>query len=283
MFVDLRWPYWHRPSAPALEILSAPPAQGRAVRSAPVVFVHGAFVAGWCWQAHFLDYFAACGFHAVAPSLRGHGASEGRARLDGYGIREYVADLERVITGLDGPPPVLVGHSMGALVVQRYLERSAAAAAVLMAPIPPQGLWPSTLRMAVGDPLLYAQYGLMQAFGSGAVDTDTAQRAIFSERLPADAMADYARRVQRESQRALWEMNVHAAGRPWLSPSRVPLQVIAGGADALFDADETRAVASLWQAPWQSLPGMGHAMMLEPGWQQAADAIIRWIWQQGIR
>ena len=283
MYVDFRWPIRPRQALPELELFSAAPVDGGVARQTPIVFVHGAFVGGWCWQAHFLDYFAACGFHAVAPSLRGHGGSGGRERLDTYGIREYVSDLERVVEDLDGPPPVLVGHSMGALVVQRYLERHPASAAVLMAPVPPQGLWPSTLRMAMGDPWLYAQYGLMQAFGAGAIDSDTAQRAIFSGELPEGKAADYARRVQRESHRALWDMNVHAGGRPWLTAGAVPVRVLAAEADALFDAEETQAVAERWGAEWQSLPGMGHAMMLEPGWQMAADAVIRWVWQQGIR
>ncbi len=283
MFVDFRWPNWHREDASELEIFSVAPVDEGVARSTPVVFVHGAFVGGWCWQAHFLDYFASCGFQTIAPSLRGHGGSAGRGRLDTYGIREYVGDLERVVAGLDGPPPVLVGHSMGALVVQRYLERFPASAAVLMAPVPPQGLLPSTLRMAIGDPLLYAQYGLMQAFGSGVIDTDVAQRAIFSEQMPDEQLTAYARRVQRESQRALWDMNVHAAGRPWLAPETVPMQVLAADDDALFHADETRAVADLWGCQWQSLPDLGHAMMLEPGWRDAADAIIRWIWQEGVR
>lgn len=283
MFVDFRWPNWQHEATPELEILSAAPADEGVARATPIVFVHGAFVGGWCWQAHFLDYFASCGFHAIAPSLRGHGESGGHERLDTYGIREYVGDLERVVADLEGPPPILVGHSMGALVVQRYLEQHPASAAVLMAPVPPQGLWPSTLRMAVGDPLLYAQYGLMQAFGSGMIDTDVAQRAIFSEQMPDQALTTYARRVQRESQRALWDMNVHAAGRPWLASESVPLRVLAAGDDALFNLEETRAVASLWGCGWQSLPGMGHAMMLEPGWQQAADTILRWIWEAGLR
>ncbi|MEX0386188.1 alpha/beta hydrolase [Spiribacter onubensis] len=283
MFVDFRWPNWHREDAPALEILRAAPVNEGVARATPVVFVHGAFLGGWCWEAHFLDYFASCGFHAVAPSLRGHGGSDGHARLDTYGVREYVADLERVIADLDGPPPVLVGHSMGALVVQRYLERFPASSAVLMAPVPPQGLLPATLRMAVSDPWLYAQYGLMQTFGSGVIDTDVAQRAIFSEQTPDEKLTEYARRVQRESQRALWDMNVHAAGRPWLAPASVPMRVLAAEDDALFSADETRAVADLWGCGWGSLPGMGHAMMLEPGWQQAADTVIRWIWQKGVR
>jgi len=41
----------------------------------PLLFVHGAWHAAWCWDEHFLGFFADRGFRAVAVSLRGHGAS----------------------------------------------------------------------------------------------------------------------------------------------------------------------------------------------------------------
>ena len=60
-------------SRPMLEVID----KGSATESHPVplLFVHGAGHAAWCWDEHFLDFFADKGFRAVAVSLRGHGAS----------------------------------------------------------------------------------------------------------------------------------------------------------------------------------------------------------------
>lgn len=196
-------------ASPALEVIRRSPKAPQAAHSTPLVFLHGAFLGAWCWETHFLDYFAGQGFEVIAPSLRGHGKSEGRRMLDYAGIADYVEDLARVVEGLDGPPPVLVGHSMGALVVQRYLERAPASGAVLMAPVPAHGLAASTLRMFFGDPLLLTEMGLMQAFGTGAMNAEIGQRAVFSERLSETEMAQFAAQVQRESQRALFELNVN--------------------------------------------------------------------------
>lgn len=41
----------------------------------PLLFVHGAWHAAWCWDVHFLDHFADRGYRALAVSLRGHGGS----------------------------------------------------------------------------------------------------------------------------------------------------------------------------------------------------------------
>lgn len=41
----------------------------------PLLFIHGARHAAWCWDEHFLDFFADKRYRALAVSLRGHGAS----------------------------------------------------------------------------------------------------------------------------------------------------------------------------------------------------------------
>ena len=86
-----------------------------------VVFVHGAWHGEWCWSEQFLPYFAEHGYPAHAFDLRGHGQSDGATTLRRNRIADYVADLKSVVDGLGGSP-VLIGHSMGGVVVQKYLE-----------------------------------------------------------------------------------------------------------------------------------------------------------------
>ena len=56
-----------------LEVISKYPAG--AARPTPLLFVHGAWHGAWCWDEHFLDFFAAHGYAAHALSLRGHGGT----------------------------------------------------------------------------------------------------------------------------------------------------------------------------------------------------------------
>ena len=69
---------------------------------------HGA----WCWDEHFLPYFAQHRYTAHAFSLRGHCGSAGRDRLRWTSLADYVSDLNKVVSQLPSAP-VLVGHSMG--------------------------------------------------------------------------------------------------------------------------------------------------------------------------
>src|SRR5512141_2985715 len=79
-------------AAPARRCAPTPPADRRMLdvidkgdptdeHPAPLLFVHGAWHAAWCWDEHFLDFFAGQGFAVHALSLQGHGASEGGERL----------------------------------------------------------------------------------------------------------------------------------------------------------------------------------------------------------
>ena len=68
-----RWPTTQGGSL-MLEVVD----KGSATESHPVplLFVHGAWHASWCWDEHFLDFFADKGYRAVALSLRGHGKAQ---------------------------------------------------------------------------------------------------------------------------------------------------------------------------------------------------------------
>src|SRR5690606_1090224 len=128
------------PGARRLERLSRLP-EG-AARGRPLLFVHGAYTGAWCWDEHFLPFFARHGYAAHAVSLSGHGGSEGRERLDRLRLADYVDDVARTVAELPAPP-VLIGHSMGGLIVQKYLEHADATAAALLCAVPPHGLGPA--------------------------------------------------------------------------------------------------------------------------------------------
>jgi len=66
-------------------------------------------------------------------------------------IADYVEDVAQVVGQLP-EVPVIVGHSMGGLVVQKYLEKYIAPAAVLLASVPVKGVLRTTLRIALRHP-----------------------------------------------------------------------------------------------------------------------------------
>ncbi|MFV8833761.1 alpha/beta fold hydrolase [Aquisalimonas sp.] len=264
---------------PELEVVHRAPAAENRRDAPPLLFVHGAYAGAWCWDEHFLPWFAEQGFDAYAVSLRGHGTSHGRDSLDQAGVRDYVADVHNVVESMDRRP-VIIGHSMGGMVVQKYLEQYEAAGAVLMASVPPGGLSSSVMRLMTSDPLLFAQISMVQGGARELVDTENAGRAIFSDDLDPVLRDGYGARMQSESQRALMDMTFMDLPRRWRMHIP-PMLVLGAGRDALFSISEVKRTARNYRADLQIYPDMAHAMMLETGWSLPARAIRDWIIERG--
>ncbi|MGQ9372093.1 alpha/beta hydrolase [Azospirillum sp. ST 5-10] len=261
-----------------LELLSrrpAAPAPTLAGDRPPLLFVHGAFSGAWIWDATFLDWFAAHGWEAHAVSLRGHGNSDGRERLRWHGLDDYVDDVLATVERL-AAAPVLIGHSMGGLVVQRALLRRPAPAAVLMASAPPHGVLEAAMGLFWRDPYAAHQMGLLMACGSRCVDPEGIRRAMFSDRVSAAEARRYEPLLQEESQRVLFETAVWNPF-PAVPDPAIPVLVMGAGKDVLIPPDQVRSTARLLRTDPRMFPGMGHAMMLEPGWEEVAGAVHDWL------
>jgi pimeloyl-ACP methyl ester carboxylesterase len=240
----------------------------------PVVFVHGAWHGAWCWAEHFLGFFAQRGYPAHAFDLRGHGGSEGGSRLRWTRLADYVSDLAQVVGELDRPP-VLVGHSTGGAVVQKYLERRpAVAAAVLLGSLPPAGALPATLRLAARHPLAVVKANMSLRLRHLVATPALARQAFFSEDIPADRFAKYFARLQEESYRVFLDML--ALDRPRPDRVRTPMLVLGAERDTFFTRREVEATARAYAAAVAFFP-MAHNMMLEDGWEEVAGHIVGWL------
>ena len=246
----------------------------------PILFVHGAYVGAWCWEAYFLDWFARRGYDAHAVSLRGHGASEGRERLNDFGLADYAEDVARAAAELPRPP-VLIGHSMGALVVQKALEKTKDIPAMALAcPVPSYGMLPSTLSLAFSKPALFA--GLNTVANGGRASPEVLGELLFAGTPEPERLERCYQRMQRESRRALLEMSGWSLTMPWLAwgKSRTPTLVLGAVHDALIPAAQAQGVASLLNAEYRLLPDIGHAIMLDAPWESAAREILGWLEKQ---
>ena len=259
-----------------LEVLSR---EAKSVaRHAPLLFVHGAYVGAWCWEEHFLDWFAARGYAAHAVSLRGHGGSAGRAQLNDFGLADYAEDVARAAAALTRPP-VLIGHSMGALVVQKYLEKAQAPAAVLACPVPAYGLLPSSFTLAWTRPALFA--GLNEVANGGRASAEVLGEALFAGNVDPARLESCYRRMQGESRRALFDMSGWGLPQPWRA-ARAPTLVLGAEKDGLIGHGEAQMSARMLGAEYRLLPGLGHAIMLDEGWESAAATIAGWLEEKGL-
>ncbi len=250
--------------------------KGRASEAHPVplVFVHGAWYAAWCWDEHFLGFFADKGYHALALSLRGHGNSPTPRPLSTCTLNDYVDDMSSVADSLP-KRPVVIGHSLGGLIVQKYLESHDAPAGVLMASLPPQwGALGSGLRWMKRHPWHFTKIAITGKSLAYVNTPKLARERFFSAQMPDYQVLEYAMRLQEESGRAgigsLFNLP---------RPKRVTTKLLILGADndGATTREEVRATAHAYRTEAEFFPHMGHAMMLEPGWAAVAERIHTWL------
>ena len=251
-----------------LEIHSITP---EAPRPTPLLFIHGMWHGAWCWDK-FLDFFAQAGYPVTALSLRGHGRSGGSIR--GSRITDYVLDVEQVARKFK-TPPVLIGHSMGGFITQKYLETHTAPAAVLLATNPHFGLWRSLARMTLHNPFITLRCILEWRLYPVVEHPADARWALFSDDLPEEELLAYHRQMNDES----FRMFLDLLGLNLAHPERIrtPLLMLGAEKDTVITPRDIRDTARAYGVEAQIFPNMGHDMQLEPGWNAVAERILNWL------
>src|SRR6185312_14097755 len=237
----------------------------------PLLFVHGGWHGAWCWQ-HFLDFFADAGYRAVAVSLRGHGASPTPKPLPKVSIADYIEDLRSVADDLGGP--ILIGHSLGGFVIQRYLEDRTAPAAVLVGSVPPQGVLTLALRVWRRRPSMtiesWSDPTLLKFLATPAL----AREYLFCADTPEDVVEACRQRAGAESVRAA--MTDPIIRRVRTKRVTTPILVLGAEYDGFVSVREVRNTARAYRTEPEFF-SMGHNMMLEPGWADVAERIRDWL------
>src|ERR1700757_637142 len=118
-----------------------------------------------------------------------------------HGAADYVADICSVADMLP-TPPIVIGHSLGGLIVQKYLEVRDAPAAVLLASAPVSGIAGTWLRSFKRHPLLIARVFIT---GTSLHDVNTPERArqaFYSPNTPEVVVARAVPKLTAERLRA---------------------------------------------------------------------------------
>jgi len=260
-----------------LEVISKIP--DTKTHDTPLLFIHGAWHGAWCWE-NFLPYFAAHGYEVHALSLRGHGNSKGRDGIRWHSAANgYVTDVAQVVDGLN-TKPILIAHSMGGYVTQKYLETHSVPAAVLLASIPVSGILKMLLRFMRRHPWNTLKSLALMNPWLLVNSPELTKEGFFSDNFPDEELEHIFPKIQPESFRAALEATAFALPRP--KKVQTPLLVLAAENDRVFTVTEERATAKAYNTEAVFFPNMAHDMMLEKDWQNVADKILGWLNTRGL-
>lgn len=239
-----------------------------------VLFVHGVLAGSWIWH-NWLGHFAARGYDAYAINLRGHGGGRAVPDIGRVSFHEYVEDARRVAEDLGNP--ILVGHSMGGMVVQKVREALDPSHAVVLCSAPPRGILgmysPGMFAASFSHaadclfwrPLLLTRHE-MDTLGTNLC-TPEVQQTVYERMTP-------------ESGRHLLELAI--PGVP-VDPRRSRGELLCVGAahDRTIPAAVVRRIARHYDAPYREYHDHAHMIILEPGWEAVARDTADWLAARG--
>ena len=237
-----------------------------------ILFVHGAWHGGWCWERYFMDDFAQKGYDTYALTLRKHETAGQIKGVNMLSTKNYIEDLKKAIKELP-EEPIIVAHSMGGYILQKYLQHHSCKKAILMASVPPTGVLRTTLSILKRS---YALPALLSFNMFGIVNSLAKTKwAFFSENASEEDINYCNNHLCGESYLVFVEMmmpnikiNFH---------TKIPLLVIAAEHDHIFTVKENKITAQKYNADFILMEDMAHDMMLDIKHKEAAEKILDWL------
>jgi len=219
-----------------------------------------------------MNYMPTLGYEVHAISLPGHGNSSLlKGNINRYSFQDYLDCMGDEIAKLSSPP-VLVGHSLGGYLAQKYIESNKLPGTVLLSSTPNSNLLPLFGKIMLRHPV----HALRITFSQNLAFTKPEiARGMFLSPDNDMNLEDFAGYLCPDSIRLGMDIMVNIRIRP--EKIKSPLLVIAGENDACFPVKVQQRLAARLGAEFIMLPGQAHDSMLEPGWKELADHINRWI------
>lgn len=242
----------------------------------PILFVHGMYLNAHSWKP-WIARATQRGLVASAVSWPYHqGEPEERCehidpRLGRLRFGDVVASLKAHIDDLS-EQPILIGHSVGGLAVQKLLNDGYGRAGVAISPAPPFGV------LSIAPDFIKANWPHLDPFARDRPIVMTKERFHFTfcntmSRDESDAA--YERYVVPES-RNVPRSTLTSQGLIDFSRDHVPLLLMAADQDHLTPAPMIRRNAARYElrVDVQEFSGRSHFLCNQDGWEEVADAAL---------
>lgn len=259
----------------------------------PIVLVHGL----WClasswrnWQAFLEDR----GYAVVAVDWPGDALSVASAREGGGTLADtsaatVVAHVREVVDLLERKP-ILIGHSMGGLVVEILAGAGVAAATIAIGPAQMKGVWtlPATVLKALlpilADPrninrtVMLSEDQFRYIFATTLDDAEAGE--LYQDCVPAPAKPLFEVGTANLNPRAVTSVDT-------AQPARGPLLMFAGESDtvtpyAIVEAAYKRQRKNPHPTELVEILGAGHSFVVDHNWADLAERSIEFLARHGL-
>lgn len=250
-----------------------------------LVFIHGMYMNGHSW-APWVRRASTRGYDCHAPSWPYHEGEPAtlRAQSDpALGKLTFGAVTDHLKAFIDGMPqrPILIGHSIGGLLVQKLVNDGYAAAGVAISPAPPRGVF------TLNPHFFRANFPHANPLAGDTPVVMTPERFhyTFCNTLTRQASDEAFERYVVPESRNVPRSTLTKQARIDFRAPHVPLLLIAGGSDHLTPLSLVRKNARAYKAPgsvaaFKEFTDRSHFICNQDGWEDVADYALDWLTQE---
>jgi pimeloyl-ACP methyl ester carboxylesterase len=254
-----------------------------------ILFVHGMFMTPLCWE-HWIDFYQSKGYQCIAPAWPGRDRPIEVLRAShpdpALGMLSLSRVIEHYASQIKSLPekPILVGHSMGGLIVQLLLQKDLAVAGIAIDSAPPAGVFTTKWSFLKANwpminPFIPANQPRKMTF-------EDFRYAFVNSLPPVEQKSAYDRYVVPESRKVPRE-SLTATARIEFKKPHPPLLLIAGSDDHIIPAALNKTNFAKYRNPasvtqYKEFAGRVHFTIGQAGWEEVADYIATWLIDKGI-
>jgi pimeloyl-ACP methyl ester carboxylesterase len=252
--------------------------------SKTILFIPGAFLASDCWN-DWRSYFEQKGYTTIATpwphknaspeSLRNNDVENTIASVRLTGLLDYYTAIVRSLPDT----PILIGHSIGGLIVQLLLQRGLGAAGIALHSFPPRRAspFPFSFIKSWWEPM-----GFFSPANQNYLLPYKKWKNTVANGMDCDSAKDlYYRYAVPESKRLIRDSFISAPRINFSSP-HAPLLLVSGGKDRLIPAyinyeNFTSYTTKYSITDYVTFTGHNHLVFNDPEYKEIADYILFWL------
>lgn len=249
-----------------------------------IIFIHGMFQNPKSWEK-WQAFFSQRGYNCIAPAWPYHEGEPAALRanpapeLGDLHLKEIIDEFVSVASGVENP--ILIGHSVGGLVVQILISRGIGAAGVCIDSVAPNAMLAFDWGFMKNSALIANPFKGNEPF---YMDLESFHGSFCNTLSEEDAKTAWEAFATHDSRNVLRDC-MGEAGQIDLDLPHAPLLFIGGEKDEIIPPELNEKNAEAYTDEnsltfFEAFPGRDHYICGEAGWEEVAESIATWLDEQ---
>jgi pimeloyl-ACP methyl ester carboxylesterase len=251
-----------------------------------IIFIHGMFQNPQSWDK-WIAYFTEKGYNCIAPAWPYHEGEPADLRqnpdpeLGDLSLDTIVSEFEAVASQTEDP--ILIGHSVGGLVVQILINRGYGKTGVCIDSVAPNAMLSFDWGFLKNSALIANPFKGNEPFYT---DVESFHESFCNTMTMEETQKAFDAYATHDSRNVLRDC-MGEAGKIDLDMPHAPLLFIGGEKDQIIppglNEKNSEAYTDAGSLTYfEEFPDRGHYICGQPGWEEVAASVAKWLQQEDV-